>query len=320
MHTKNITIIHIDIMKLISSISKIYKNNSIWSNLILVFFVIIIIRCLMNINRPLKEGFLYQKQYTMKTGGDIFDDFYANYYDDLTFNYSKNLFEIGEIITMSNLTQYSKVLDIGSGTGHHVAMLSEHNIPAIGLDSSNAMVEYAKKTYPKHNFNFGDALNSSLYSASSFSHILCLNFTMYYMQDKTAFLRNSMNWLMPGGYLVIHLVDKDSFNPIMPNGKVEFDKKLSETNSYTKTVMKLDGQNYTSDFLQDKNEPELYIMKEKFVDENKMVRENEHTLYMNTQKHILGLAKQEGYILLGKIDMSPIQYNYQYIYILQKPN
>jgi len=51
-----------------------------------------------------------------------------------------------------------------------------------------------------------------------------------------------------------------------------------------------------------------------------MVRENEHTLYMNTQKHILGLAKQEGYILLGKIDMSPIQYNYQYIYILQKPN
>ena len=29
--------------------------------------------------------------------------------------------------------------------------------------------------------------------------------------------------------------------------------------------------------------------------------------------------KENGFILLGKIDMVPVQYEYQYLYILQKP-
>ena len=39
-----------------------------------------------------------------------------------------------------------------------------------------------------------------------------------------------------------------------------------------------------------------------------------------TQKHILSLARQAGFILKGKIDMVGCQYEYQYIYILSKPN
>lgn len=307
-------------MEITRTISKIYKKNTIWTNLILAFLLIILIKCVLNKMQPIQEGFMYDKRYVMKSGTELFDDFYVNYYDDLTFNYSKNKFEIGEIITLSNLTQYSKVLDIGSGTGHHVSILSEHNIPVIGLDKSNAMINYAKKTYPNLNFKLGDALDTQLYPADSFTHVLCLNFTLYYMKNKELFFKNVMNWLLPGGYLVVHLVDKGNFNPIMPNGSVEFNKKLSETNKYTKTVMKLRNHSYTSDFIQDKNEPDVYILKEKFADKNNKVRENEHMLYMNTQKHILGLAKREGFILLGKIDMSPVKYNYQYIYILQKPN
>ena len=42
-------------------------------------------------------------------------------------------------------------------------------------------------------------------------------------------------------------------------------------------------------------------------------------MHMPTQKHILSIAKENGFILLGKIDMVPVQYEYQYLYILQKP-
>jgi len=40
---------------------------------------------------------------------------------------------------------------------------------------------------------------------------------------------------------------------------------------------------------------------------------------MPSQRYTLSLAKETGFILLGKIDMVPVQYEYQYLYILQKP-
>ena len=307
-------------MQLTKAIARFYKKNDIWTNLLLSFRVIILIKCLMNKSKPIREGFLQTERYVIKEGPDVFDDFYAEYYDDLTFSHSRNVFEIGEIITLSNLTSHSKVLDIGSGTGHHVALLAEHHIPVIGLDSSRSMINYSKKTYPNLNFRLGSVLDKGIYPANSFTHILSLYYTIYYIDDKKKFFENCMRWLMPGGYLVIHLVDKKNFNPIMPNGMVDFSQKLENTNKYTKTVMELRDHSYTSNLLQDQNEPDIFMLKEKFTDKDNMVRENQHTLYMNTQKHILGLAKQEGFIMLGQIDMSPIQYDYQYIYILQKPN
>ena len=53
---------------------------------------------------------------------------------------------------------------------------------------------------------------------------------------------------------------------------------------------------------------------------NGNVRKNEHKLYMPTQKKILSLAKETGFILLSQIDMLRCQYGSQYIYVLQKPN
>jgi len=306
-------------MKITKTFSRIYRKNSMWGNLILGILLVIVLRCLYTRMKPSREGFLHTDRYVFKQGPDVFDDFYANYYDSLVFNYPKNIYEIGEIITLSNLSERSKVLDIGAGTGHHVAALAEHNIPVIGLDSSQAMINYAKSTYPSLNFKLGNALDANIYPGNAFTHILCLQYTLYYMKNKRKFFENCMKWLVPGGYLVVHLVDKKNFNPIMFNGSIDL-KRSKPGSKHTKGIMEMRDYTYTSDFLQDDNEPDTFYIKEKFTDKGDNVRENQHILYMNTQKHILGVAKQEGFILLGQIDMSPIQYDYQYLYILQKPN
>ena len=49
------------------------------------------------------------------------------------------------------------------------------------------------------------------------------------------------------------------------------------------------------------------------------VRQNKHKFYMDTQRNILSIAKNIGFILKGKIDMVSTQYQYQYIYLLYKP-
>ena len=79
-------------MQITKTITKFYKKNNIWTNLILLLFLIILIKCLFNKLTPIREGFSHETKYIIKQGPDVFDNFYANYYDELTFNYSKNLF------------------------------------------------------------------------------------------------------------------------------------------------------------------------------------------------------------------------------------
>ena len=52
----------------------------------------------------------------------------------------------------------------------------------------------------------------------SFTHLTCLYFTVYYIKNKRLFFENCYNWLAPGGYLLLHLVDRDNFDPILPAG------------------------------------------------------------------------------------------------------
>jgi len=49
------------------------------------------------------------------------------------------------------------------------------------------------------------------------------------------------------------------------------------------------------------------------------IRKNEHKFYMSTQRDILTLAKDVGFILRKKVDMTRCQYSDQYLYFLQKP-
>ena len=52
----------------------------------------------------------------------------------------------------------------------------------------------------------------------------------------------------------------------------------------------------------------------------KKTRINEHKLYMSSQKSILGLARDVGFILLAQEEMDKIQYENNYLYTLQKPS
>ena len=44
------------------------------------------------------------------------------------------------------------ILDIGSGTGHHVNLFNKNNNSVIGIDKSPAMIKIAKQNYPELDF------------------------------------------------------------------------------------------------------------------------------------------------------------------------
>ena len=259
-------------------------------------------------------------KYVNKTGTEIYDAFYADLYDELVYSSSKNNFDVGEITALSSEYENEKViLDVGSGTGHHVDAFSKTGAIAIGIDISPSMVKKAKENYPGLDFRVGNVLDTMLFSSNYFTHISCLYFTIYYIKDKRTFFSNCMNWLLPGGYLVVNLVDKYKFDPILPAGNpftIVSPQKYADKR-ITTTVVKFHDYDYKSNF--DLNE-DLAIFKETFkYKKNQKVRVNEHVLYMPTIKSVLAMARDTGFIISGQVDMGKIGYEYQYLYVLQKP-
>ena len=131
-----------------------------------------------------------------------------------------------------------------------------------------------------------------------------------------------MHWLMPGGTLMIHLVDKDKFDPILPAGNpftIVSPQKYADERITSSEVVFYD-HNYKSNF-DIKPGSDLVIFNEKFKDKNTgKVRKNELELHMPNHKKIINIAKRVGFIVLGEIDMVTCQYDNQLLYILQKPN
>jgi SAM-dependent methyltransferase len=313
-----------------SSISKQFKNvtttygkSTSWGKVLtFVVLFLLLIMAFKELKSGNNEGFEQNDKFLFKSGPDIYDDFYAEIYDYLVFNNMKDEYEVGEILNKTSPSSESKILDVGSGTGHHVAELSGRGIDVIGVDISPSMIKQAKKNYPDYKFEIGDVTSSGKFSPETFTHILCMYFTIYYIEDKQTFFQNAYNWLMPGGYLIVHLVDRDKFDPILPPGNpllLVSPQKYAEKR-ITSTHVKFTDFAYNANFeLDEQNNIAKFV--EKFKnDKDGKVRKQEHIMYMPDLNEIVDEAQGVGFIVEGKIDLLHCQYEYQYLYIFSKSN
>jgi trans-aconitate methyltransferase len=197
-------------------------------------------------------------------------------------------------------------------------MLTRKGVSAIGIDSSIEMVKKAKYNFPKCKFYNSDVMHANQFQYGVFTHALMLDMTLYYIQDKTAAFHNIHTWLKPNGYMVIHLVNRDQYDPRIfasdPLYKVNpqrFSKKR-----ITQSFVKFDDFQYKGDFIGN-NENSTYVETMKEDEGGKAIR-NEHVYYMEKQKTIIDKAKGIGFKFIGKINMSVCNHAYEYLYVFQK--
>lgn len=309
-------------MKLINQTIRILKKSSIYMKIIILLIVLYVIYKFAFNKKHLKEGFTQQESFITKHDDQIFDEFYVNIYDKLMYEPIKNKYELGEIVLASNMQpSISRVLDIGSGTGNYLRVLHHNKVDVIGLEKSPNLVEKSLSKYPDIDVMQGDYLDSMLFSADQFTHINCLDKTIYDIKNKSEFFYNCFKWLMPGGYLSLHLVNKDKFNPILrsANPLLMVSPQKYAKNRITTSIIKFNDFHYKGDFKY-KNGDKVAYFEETFKDDNtNKVRKNIRTMYVDSQKHILSLAKQAGFILKDTIDLINCQHEYEYVYILYKP-
>ena len=310
------------VLQIIKSLGHAYNKCSLWCKILMFISLLLLLVLIFKGFDNKKEGFEQRDAFLIKNGSDIYDKFYSDIYDYLVFNNLKDDYEVGYIMNSASPSSESKILDIGCGTGHHVSSLASKGLDVLGIDISPSMIDKAKSNFPDYKFNVGDALNNHLFEANSFTHILCMYFTIYYFKDKTVFFNNCFKWLMPGGYLIVHLVERDHFDPILPPGNplLYISPQRYAKERITSTKVKFTDFSYSADFkLDNANDTALFVEKFKNDSDGK-VRKNEHTLYMPDVQQIVDDAQACGFIVESKADLLQCQYEYQYLYIFVKPN
>lgn len=309
-------------MKTLKSITNIYNKLSCFGKiLIFMTLFLILIVFFKSFSNNKREGFQQTDTFLFKTGDEVYDNFYASIYDYLVFNNLKNDYEVGSIINSTSPNETSVIVDIGSGTGHHVSSFASKGLNIVGIDISPSMVQEAKNNYPEYNFQVGDAMEAGQFNYNSVTHILCLYFTIYYFKDKRQFFDNCMDWLMPGGYLIVHLVNREKFDPILPPGNPLFivSPQKYAKKRITKTKITFNDFVYDSNFNMD-TENDIATFDEKFKFHDGKVRKQQQKLYMEDTSTIVNIAQECGFIVHAKIDLVKCAYDNQYVYIFVKPS
>lgn len=298
------------------------KNpNKFWFRNLIVIALILIIVFIYNrvyCGNHSKEGFEQKDKFVLKRDADIYDDFYveicdklhrpADIYDDLLDFIHKN----------TQTSKESVILDVGSGTGNLVNRLQTSGIgyQVYGIDQSKAMIQKSEEKFPDTQCKCGNALEPLEFEKSTFSHILCVNRTIYEIENKHRFFNNCYFWIKPGGYLILHFVDPSKFDTIVPAGKSSI---LPSPQKYSQkrivdTYIDFVDFNYRANYrLTDSSK--IVTFTETFVDgATSHTRQNEQTLYMEDIDAIIKIAKSNGFIVQGKAKLNIDEHQYLYIF------
>jgi len=257
---------------------------------------------------------------------DIYNNFYANIYDELFNSTLKTEYEI-QNIKIYSLDKYKKkngknkiyILDAGCGTGKHIKTLDKHGYKCTGLDKSNFMLDKARKLNPGIIFKKGDFHIRSTFKRRTFSHIMCLFFTIYYSNNIEKVFKNFNYWLKPKGYLILHLIHRNKFDPVLEkassliplfNPQKNTDKRVTKTKLHFKTFKYISDWNFKSnnvEFI------ENFILKN-----NSNIVKNVHKFNILKVNEYIKLLKKYGFKLTKIIDLTLANYEYNNLYIFEK--
>lgn len=257
----------------------------------------------------------------------LYDTFYASVYDHLTQGSTRSQAEVGLILHEwtkrgDDLSKF-EILDAGCGTGIVTASFAKMGCKkVVGLDKSAAMLNQARtKTIPQTTlteeqkaaieWRQADLYSPSAAEGGEFSHAVVLYFTLYTFADKEAFLRCLFHWIRPGGRLVLHVVNKHKFDPMLESSApwLGFSLQKYSDKRVTKSDVTFNKFKYTGDF--ELTDPAAEF-RETFRFNDGKVRRQRHTLRMEDMSKIVEMAKAVGWEYLGHTDLTPISFEYAF--------
>ena len=270
-----------------------------------------------------------------------YDAFYAKVYDQLVQPIARAPMETKVALEWMASEEGGKrspenlrVADIGCGTGLHAELFAQESVRSVvGFDKSPAMFAEAKARHEKMKtsdskhvikntntdvtFLVGDATVATMASAAQFDLITMYYFTVYMIPERTQMLRNIFLWLDTGGMFMVHIVNKHKLDPILEAASpwVGFSAQKYADERITKSQVFFDKFDYEGSF-------DLHgsraTYEEVFKFKNGKIRRHEQRLWMPDISAIVSEIENIGFRLKHHVDLTPIGYEYQYLFIFAK--
>jgi len=129
-------------------------------------------------------------------------DWNAALYDQshaFVFDYGKSL------VSLLNVRAGEFILDLGCGTGHLTKAIADKGAHAVGIDSSAAMIEQARKQYPGITFLVADA---KTFSFPNHFDAIFSNAALHWILEADQAVKQIAHSLKPGGRLIVEMGGK----------------------------------------------------------------------------------------------------------------
>ena len=263
------------------------------------------------------ENFTQDEDFVLKYKDTMYDTFYLEHYDDIVKSDERVQFEVSRIIHTNPSMRESVMLDVGCGTCKLLSALTTFGYRVYGLDKSPDVIKYASQKYPNLEIKQGDACNLMMYDKGLFTHVTCMYFTIYEIDDKPTFIRNVHHWLQRGGYFIVHLADKDKFDMSAPCAKVRNDL-IQEYSNKRITDSKVLMPNYSYELNYKLNDSNI-IVQEMFTNASGQKRKNETHLAFPQKTELIVMIEKLGLKLVDETNYATVTGdNYQFICIFQK--
>lgn len=111
-----------------------------------------------------------------------------------------------------------KLLDVGCGTGYHLARYRTRGFEIVGMDGSAEMLREARSVNPSVEFHQGDVDDLPLPSAT-YDYVLCIE-VLRYLPDIASCVREIARVLKPGGVALVTAAPPLQANAYWPINRV----------------------------------------------------------------------------------------------------
>lgn len=284
--------------------------------LICILFILFIILVLKKYYKKEYQGFSQDCEFSLKTNGEIYDEFYVSIYDNIHKPQKYLRDEYNEILNVIKPSKHAVLLEISPKTGHFLNLLDK-DYTVYGLEESRAMISKANEYYTDLNIVNNTCLNNQIFDKGMFDCIFMLNFSVYPIYDKLQLFGNCYYWLKPSGQFIVHLVNKNKYNPLAEIAN----KNMNPQQFSNERITKCNVKNHDIEYSQQTNfmKDSRVVVKESFTDMQTLkTRQNELTLYMPEHKEIEKMVLRCGFTVKAVFALN--KDSDQYIYVFKKIN
>lgn len=270
-----------------------------------------------------QEGFENEGSVTFEDPEQIYDDVYASIYD-LLWN-PQDMLKY-EQVSMQDIcladwnTKNVHVLDMACGTAPHAAFFKNLGVDYTGVDISESMLKKARENTPNATFQKGDITQVHLYPQKSMTHCVLTGFSIYQFQNPKIISDNAYQWLQPGGYFIVHLVDPDKYDAVhdLSSPFAAFSLQKYSYERQTMSSVFFDKFKYIGKLVKPKDDDNAtYEETLAFYDKNDnngvKYRENKHHWNMPSKERMIDIFKTSGFRHVENIDLVRCAKEYQYI-------